>query len=139
MCLSAVVKRHIRGKKLQEALQPSMPPKLQQITCSKRGTRSCTSQILVLLQISVCKILCCYLFALSGNPTHKIKWIEPENMAFQFDNEEPIPSYEEAPAYEAGTSANAGNAFGRIFTIDPTGMSQHVTITRQIYYFGQYK
>jgi hypothetical protein len=38
------------------------------------------------------------------------------------EDEPPIP-YEEAPAYEAGTSTSSGNALGTTLTIDPTGMS----------------
>jgi hypothetical protein len=41
----------------------------------------------------------------------------------QFEDEEPIPYYEEVPAYEVGTSTSAGSSLGTIFTIDPTGMS----------------
>ncbi|KAF4634928.1 hypothetical protein G7Y89_g3181 [Cudoniella acicularis] len=45
-----------------------------------------------------------------------------EHALSQYEDEVPVP-YEEAPAYEAGTSASAGNALGTTLTIDQTGMS----------------
>jgi hypothetical protein len=41
---------------------------------------------------------------------------------YEDEDEAPIP-YEEAPAYDAGTSASVGHAVGKTLTIDPTGMS----------------
>jgi hypothetical protein len=46
---------------------------------------------------------------------------EPALSRSNFDND--VPTYDEVPAYEAGTSSSAGNALGTTLTIDPTGTS----------------